>query len=302
MNDAAIAISGLVQRRANFELGPIELVIPRGYVTAVVGPNGSGKSSLFRLLLDLAKPDKGRIELLGERVGSGEDTALKARIGYVPEQSIDIEDGLRGSQKADFVRQWYPNWDVNLYQELLRRFEVDPALKLGKMSKGMRRKFDLALAIAHQPELLLLDEPSSGLDPIAWKMMIEVLHRYMDRNGRTIVMASHIIDEVKRLADYIVFVVQGKVLGMYEKDALLDGWQALYVDSGGGAAMDWTRMPGFLSATVSRGTTYKVVTADAPEAERWLAAEEANVRLISKQKLELDEILLFHIEQARGVL
>ncbi|WP_308638059.1 ABC transporter ATP-binding protein [Paenibacillus silvisoli] len=301
MIDAAVAIEGLVQKRKDFELGPIDLRIPRGYITAIVGPNGSGKSSLFRLMLDLAKPDTGGIELLGEQVGSGEDTALKAKIGYVPEQAIDLEDALRGSQKADFVRQWYPNWDIHLYQELLRRFEVDPAIKLGKMSKGMRRKFDLAIAMAHQPELLLLDEPSSGLDPIAWKTMIEVLHRYMERGERTVVMASHIIDEVKRLADYIVFVVQGKVLGMYEKDALLDGWQALYVDSGG-HAVDWRRMPGYRTAALTGGSTYKVVTGEAHEAERWLANEAAGVRLISKQKLELEEILLFHIEQARGVL
>ena len=89
------------------------------------------------------------------------------------------------------------------------------------MSKGMRRKFDLSLAMAHNPELLLLDEPSSGLDPIAWKTMIDVIHRYMERGDRTVLMASHIVDEVRRLADYIVFIIQGKVLGMYEKDALL---------------------------------------------------------------------------------
>ena len=221
MEQNAIKIEGLIQKREQFDLGPIDLVIPAGYVTAIIGPNGSGKSSLFRLMLDLAKPDHGEIELLGEKVGAGDDQLLKQKIGYVPEQAIDIEDHLRADQKMDFVRKWYPGWDMNRYQELLRRFEVDTSRKLGKMSKGMRRKFDLSLAMAHNPELLLLDEPSSGLDPIAWKTMIEVIHRYMERGNRTVLMATHIVDEVKRLADYIVFIIQGKVVGMYEKDTLL---------------------------------------------------------------------------------
>lgn len=299
MTEAAVQIAGLVQRRAHFELGPVDLAIPQGFVTAIVGPNGSGKSSMFRLMLGLSRPDEGDVQLLGERVDGREDVSYKTRIGYVPEEAIDIEDRLSGEAKAAFARQWYPNWDVNYYRELLRRFEVDPNLKLGRMSKGMRRKFDLSLAMAHHPELLLLDEPSSGLDPIAWKTMIDVLHRYMERGDRTIVMASHIVDEVKRLADYIVFVAQGKVLGLYEKDALLDAWQAMYVDAGD-KELTWKSMPGYRGCDLVGGSTYKVMTEQAYEAEQWLVSNGAT--LISKQKLELDEILVQLTEHARGVL
>ena len=119
MEQNAIKIEGLIQKREQFDLGPIDLVIPAGYVTAIIGPNGSGKSSLFRLMLDLAKPDHGEIELLGEKVGASDDQLLKQKIGYVPEQAIDIEDHLRADKKMDFVRKWYPGWDMNRYQELL---------------------------------------------------------------------------------------------------------------------------------------------------------------------------------------
>ncbi|MFC5649384.1 ABC transporter ATP-binding protein [Paenibacillus solisilvae] len=299
MEQPAIKITGLVQKREQFELGPIELVIPKGYVTAIIGPNGSGKSSLFRLMLNLTKPDLGEIELLGEKVGVNDDHLLKQKIGYVPEQAIDIEDHLRAEQKTDFVRKWYPQWDVNRYQELLRRFEVDTSRKLGRMSKGMRRKYDISLAMAHNPELLLLDEPSSGLDPIAWKTMIEVIHRYMEQGDRTVLMASHIVDEVKRLADYIVFVIQGKVIGMYEKDTLLESWYVLYLDAGDNRHVDWRAIPGFQSVESTGGSMFKVVTGQAQEAQSWL--ETSELRVIGQQKLELDEILQRLLEQVRGV-
>ncbi|MBB3114545.1 ABC-2 type transport system ATP-binding protein [Paenibacillus phyllosphaerae] len=295
MEELAIRVEGVVQRRKHFQLGPVQLRIPKGYVTALVGPNGSGKSSLFRLLMDLSKPDEGEIEVFGHPIGC-DDLLLKQRIGYVPDQAIDIEDHLRAEDKASFARHWYPTWELNRYQELLRRFEVDPSIKLGRMSKGMRRKFDIALAMAHHPDLLLLDEPSSGLDPIAWKTMIDVIHRYMERGDRTVLMASHIVDEVKRLADYIVFIVHGRVLGMFEKDALLESWYTLYID-GAGRSLEWKAMPGFYTQEAVGSGQFKVVTGDVAEAEEW--CEREGLRIAGRQKLELDDILAILIEQER---
>ncbi|MBW7476887.1 ABC transporter ATP-binding protein [Paenibacillus oenotherae] len=296
MQSPAIEVKGMVQKRSHFELGPIDLAIPRGYVTAIVGPNGSGKSSLFRCLLDLAKPDRGEIEVLGEKQGAFDNWQMKARIGYVPEENSSVYDHMKAEQKAAFTRQWYPQWDINRYQELIRRFEIDPSLKLRKMSKGMRRKFDLILAMAHNPELLLLDEPSSGLDPIAWRTMIDVIHRYMESGERTVLMASHIIDEVRRLADYIVFIVHGRVLGMYEKDTLLESWSMLYADTAG-SKEQWRSMPGCHSAEFAGGSTYKVVTSNMIESEEWCRAR--GIHILSKQRLELDDILTAMIEQER---
>ncbi|WP_274653021.1 ABC transporter ATP-binding protein [Paenibacillus humicola] len=289
----AVRLENVRQSKAHFELGPFDLEIPKGIITAIVGPNGSGKSSLFRLMLDLTKPDAGRIELLGETVGSGDDRLLKR--GYVPEQADDMEDHLRGEQKAAFIRQWYPGWDSGRFRELLRLFEIDPSIRLGKMSKGMRRKFDLALAMAHHPELLLLDEPSSGLDPIAWKTMIGLLHRDMEGGERTVLMSSHIVEEVRRLADYIVFIVQGRVLGLFEKDELLESWYAIYAETD--AAPDWTDMPGYCEAEPAGGTRFRLVTSEAARAEEWLASR--GVRIAGRQKLELDEILLVLQERER---
>lgn len=294
MTNNAVSLTDVELRRTHFQLGPIHLEVPKGYVTAIVGPNGSGKSSTFRLILDLIKPDKGDIHLLGDSTSSEEDWQTKGKIGYLPEMFSQHDDKVKASFKTDFVKKWYPSWDVNRYQELLRLFEVDDSIKLGRMSKGMRRKYELALLLSHHPELLLLDEPSSGLDPLAWRTMIDVLHRYMEPGDRTILMASHIIEEVKRLADYIVFMIHGRVLGVYEKDELFGSWHAFYMQADRKIA---EAMPGQCGIEQSGGGMLRVITRRAPEAEVWCEKEE--ITITHRQALQLDDILAVLVEQER---
>lgn len=293
----AIRMNGVALRTSHFQLGPLHLEVPAGYVTAIVGPNSSGKSTTFRLMLDLMKPDEGSIEVLGSKIGSGKQVDLLKRVGYLPEEPYRHDNSIRGMDKADFHKFWYPGWDVNYYRELLRVFEVDHSIRLGKMSKGMRRKFDLALALAHHPDLLLLDEPSSGLDPIAWRAMIALLHRYMESGDRTILIATHIVEEVKRLADFIVFMVDGRVLGMYEKDELLTGWHQYYFP---GSLGHWrgvlADMPG-LAGLEDAGGVVRAVTSSAREAEAWLTARELTPA--GRKSMELDDILAALVEREK---
>ncbi|GGG16302.1 ABC transporter ATP-binding protein [Paenibacillus abyssi] len=295
-DEAVIRLTEVEQSRAHFKLGPLNLNVPKGYVTAIVGPNGSGKSSTFRLLLDLAKADRGSMEMFGEPVGR-DDVKLKQRVGYLPDDSLSEEDSLRGSERAAFTKIWYPGWDVNRYTELLNLFEVNPDLKLGKMSKGMRRKFELTLALSHDPELLLLDEPSSGLDPLAWKKMIEVLHHYMEQGNRTILMATHIIDEVRRLADYIVFLVNGRALGVYEKDELFSSWHIFYVQDERSVYELLSGIPGIRAKEKAGGGVIKVITNKAMDAEKWLQKE--GIKITGRTPMELDEIMASLIDNDR---
>lgn len=290
MTDAVIQLDQVLLERGHFRLGPLKLDIPRGYISAIVGPNGSGKSSTFQLLLRQVMPDSGTITLLGESLEDEQgELAAKRKIGYLPEEASSQENWMRGKDKADFVRFWYPSWNVNRYHELLRVFEIHDHLKLGKMSKGMRRKLDLAITLAHSPELLLLDEPSSGLDPISWKRMLDVLQRYMEEDHRTIVMATHIIDEVKRLADYIIFMADGRLLGVYEKDELLGNWHAFFLKEQEGGEHSLRQLPGIVKLEAIGGGFVRAISNQASAAEQWLLS--GGWSLSGQQPLELDDIL-----------
>ncbi|WP_244226782.1 hypothetical protein [Paenibacillus protaetiae] len=150
--------------------------------------------------------------------------------------------------------------------------------------------------MVHQPELLLLDEPSSGLDPLAWRLMIDVLHRYMETGERTVIMASHIVEEVKRLADYIVFMAGGRILGCYEKDELLGGWHSFYIHKEGLTEAQAAAMPGQRRIDHS-GSALKVVTELAFEAETW--CREQGILIVHRHPMELEDILAELLEKER---
>ncbi|URN92597.1 MAG: ABC transporter ATP-binding protein [Candidatus Pristimantibacillus lignocellulolyticus] len=295
MEKQAIVVADMKVMRDRFTLGPLQLSIPEGYVTAIVGPNGSGKSTLFNCLMNFMKPSKGNITIFDHQLGLENDDELKQRIGYVRELPSSYDAYMRGSDKAKFNSRWYRNWNETTYQGLLSLLNTRDDIPLKKMSKGTRRKFDLCLALSHQPDLLILDEPSSGLDPIAWKSMIETLHQYMESGNKTILMATHIVDEVKRLADYIIFQYNGKILGFYEKDELLRSWATYFVESSDKQLGDIRHVPGYVSHKNNSGQHLEVMISKAWEAEQWFL--EKGIKVHTKQLLELDDILLQHINQ-----
>ena len=225
----AIVLKGVEKRIDNFTLGPIHLTIPKECITAIVGPNGSGKSTLFRILMNLQQLDRGEMTILN-RTYPADDIALKERIGYMPGTYEMIIDALSGQQAINYIKSFYRRWNEQEYERLLKRFQVDVGQKLHKMSKGMLQRFSFIQTLAASPELLLLDEPSSGLDPLAWSDMMEEIHAFVEQPERTVVIATHSIEEVRRLADYVVFMHKGKTLGFYEKDRLFADWKEVWLD------------------------------------------------------------------------
>ena len=271
--------------RNNFELGPMNLTVEPGCIVAVLGPNGGGKSTLIGMLMNLIHPDSGEVSLFG--LSHPEDeVAIKQRIGYVPESSVG-HDELSAKSLGEFVSYWYPRWDQRLYQDLIERYKVDPDKRFGKLSKGMQRCLAFALALATGGELLLLDEPTVGVDPFARRQMLEDISRFMrdgvnDGDGRTVVFATQVMEEVRRLADYVAFLVDGEYLGLHEKDTLLEGWKTLWVDR-----EPEEDIPGVVEV---EGRSPTRIVSDSPkETEGTLSAQ--NIRIVRSGKVDLEEIL-----------
>jgi ABC-2 type transport system ATP-binding protein len=284
-----ISLRDVRKSYGDFELGPVDLAIEPGYVVAVVGPNGCGKSTLIRMLMNLIQPDSGEVRLFGG-VYPDDEVAIKQRVGYVPERSSG-HDGMSAKSLGEFVSRFYPGWDRRLYEDLVRRAQIEPDKKFGRLSRGVQRRLAFALALASGSELLLLDEPTAGVDPFARREMLEDISRFMQDGDRTVVFATHVMEEVRRIADYVVFLVDGSLLGLHEKDALLEGWKTLWVDR-----EPEVDVPGVVEV-VWGGSPTRIVSDSPQETGQALSAED--VRIVRSGRLDLEEILSHLMRRSR---
>lgn len=225
MDNAALRVEKLHKRYPGFELIIDSLVLPRGNIMGLVGPNGAGKSTLLKTILNLVHPDRGTINILGYDYRRQEIEARQL-LGYVPEEPR-IYDEVTPNWLGHFAASYYRSWDADYYHRLLDKFKLEPNKKFANLSKGARVKLFLCLALAHRPELLLLDEPTAGLDPaVRYDFLAELLEVVQDEN-RAVLLSSHIVGDVERVADYISFLRQGSLLLCDQKDLIMDRWKRL---------------------------------------------------------------------------
>lgn len=270
---------GVNKSLGDFHLGPIDTEVPPGYVVALLGPNGSGKSTLFRMLLDLVHPDSGELRLFGLRYPDHESD-IKRRIGYVPDAPVG-HDEMNATALGQFVGHWYPTWDDTRYAELIERLGIDPK-RFGRLSKGMRQRLSIAAAIATQAPLLILDEPTESLDPLARRVVLEEISDYVHDGDRSVLLATHAVEDVRAVADYVAFMHEGSLLGLHEKDELMQSWKAMWVDE-----VPTADLPGLVS--VQAGSPARLVTRT-PAATR-AVLDEGGVDVVRTAALGLDEIL-----------
>jgi ABC-2 type transport system ATP-binding protein len=206
----ALAVRGL---RFGFERTPViddlDLEVPRGEVYALLGRNGAGKTTTLKLLLGILKPRDGRIEFDGHSV-SRVDAQLRARIGYVP-QHPKFYPWMRGHELARFVGAFHPGWSADAFRSRAAALHVDDALRVREMSGGTVVKLALAIALSVSPELLILDEPTAGLDPVVRRELLTVL-RTEAHAGRTILLSTHEISEAEEVAESVGILHRGKMI------------------------------------------------------------------------------------------
>ncbi len=217
----AIQVSGLSKLyRRQLAVCDLSLDIPRGSVFGLIGPNGAGKSTTIKLLMGLLRPTSGRARVL-DLDPLGDPVQLKQRVGYVPETQ-QIYRWMRVEQVIGFCRALYDSWNDETCATMLKLFALDPRKKVKHLSKGMLGKLALLLAVSHEPELLILDEPMAGLDPIAREEVLDGVLRTICRREQTVLFSTHTLDDVQRLADTIGFLYEGRLLIHENLDNLLD--------------------------------------------------------------------------------
>ena len=223
MNDLSIQMEGVSKRYPHFFLDSISFELREGSVLGFIGANGAGKSTTIRILMGLVHQDAGSVQVLGHSMPA-EQIAAKQDIGFVSED-MRLYGAATLGWHMNFVASMYPRWDKAYADKLLRRFDLKPEQKIKGLSHGQRVQAALLLALARQPRLLILDEPTTGLDPVARREVLGELMSVLTDERRTIFFSSHNTLEVEQISDHIAFIDRGRLIALDEKEDLLDRWR-----------------------------------------------------------------------------
>lgn len=222
-NEAAI-LHGVQKQYKDFTLGPVDLTVPAGTIVGLVGENGAGKTTTLKLLCGVNPADDGEITLLGSKPS---DPAVRARLGVVFEDAY-FYSGLNAERIGKSMAGIFGSrWDAAAYANLLQRFGLDARKKISEYSRGMRMKLSLATALAHNPDLLVLDEATAGLDPVVRSEMLDLFLEFIQDEQHSILMSSHITSDLEQVADSIAYLHHGQLLFHEDKDTLLQEYGLL---------------------------------------------------------------------------
>jgi len=244
---AAFTLSGIAKRYPHFALQDVSLQLPEGQVMGLVGVNGAGKTTLLRLLTGLAAPDAGEVTVLGHRLPDAQ-VAAKRDIGFASED-MRLYRGQTLQWHMSLMQRIFPGWDAGYADELLRRFDLRAGQKVGGFSHGQRVKALLLLCLARRPRLLLLDEPTTGLDPVARLEVLEALADVLRDEQRSVLFSSHNTHDVEQLADTISFLHDGRLVATDDKESFLERWRRVVCQ--GALPSELQNWPEIASARVS---------------------------------------------------
>lgn len=211
----AIEIQNLTKTYPGFTLDKLNLTLPSGCILGLIGENGAGKSTTIKLILDMLRPDSGSVTVLGSETTDMED------IGVVMEES-GFPECLNTAQISKIMADIYRRWDARKFTHQLEKLGVPGKKKYKDFSKGMKMKLAIAVALSHDPKLLILDEATSGLDPVVRDQVLDIFTDFTWDEGHSILISSHIVSDLEKVCDYIAFLHKGKLMLFEEKDALYE--------------------------------------------------------------------------------
>ena len=257
MSTNAIEAVGLEKRYKGFTLGPISFTLPGGCVLGLIGANGAGKSTTIRLLLDMLRRDGGEVRIFGQDNRS-DPRVLKEDIGVVFDDP-GLPEALTAKQMGKVFAGIYKRWDGAEYERLVKKLALPQDKAFKEFSRGMRMKLAIAAALSHGAKLLLLDEPTGGLDPVVRDEVVTLFSEFTRDENHAVLISSHIVSDLERLCDYVAFLHEGKLTLFEEKDRLLEEYGVLHCTAAelaqlpAGAVAGKRESPYGVEAVVHRG-------------------------------------------------
>lgn len=215
----AITIRNLTKKYKDFTLDNISFSVPKGTIMGFVGENGAGKTTTIKAILDLIHIDQGEISILGHDSRKLPQD-IKAQIGVVFDGS-NLHDNISAKDVNLIMKNIYPNWDTNIYMDYIKRFNLPEKKIIKEYSRGMKMKLTIAIALSHKSKILILDEATSGLDPMVRDEILDIFLDFIQDEEHTILLSSHIISDIEKIADYVTFIHRGRVVFSESKDKLI---------------------------------------------------------------------------------
>lgn len=223
--DTILQVNNLCKDFGGFKLNKVNFSLPKGSIMGFIGENGAGKTTTIKLMLNLLKKDGGAVQVFGQDSVQNE-RQIKQQIGVVLDEST-FHDQLTAGHISKIMAHIYKNWDDRTYSLYLDRFQLPKGKIIKEFSRGMKMKLSIAAALSHDPKLLILDEATSGLDPVVRNEILDVFLEFIQNEEHSVFMSSHITSDLEKIADYITFIHQGSIVFSDSKDELLDSYGIL---------------------------------------------------------------------------
>ncbi|MCK5377937.1 MAG: ABC transporter ATP-binding protein [Acidobacteria bacterium] len=288
----AARLSGLTKRFPGFKLGPLDLVLKPGTVLALVGPNGAGKTTTLNCMAGLMVPDEGGTEVYGTPVHPSR-TEYRRHVGYVGEESGFFQRWTVDRNLA-FLAELLPGWSHDRAQQLSKRLALPLDKQVSKLSRGNRTKLALVAAMAHRPRLLLLDEPTSGLDPVVRAEVLDLLWEIIEDGEHAVLYSTHVLSDINRLADELVFLRDGQIVLRTGRDELSERWRRVSFR----LPDEDVELAGVVESRRVRAE-HQVITRDAEQTLRQLT--ELGAEAVEVSRMSVDEIAVQILKEGHHV-
>jgi ABC-2 type transport system ATP-binding protein len=293
MSDSAVRFSGVSKQYKHFALHNVDLELSTGSIMGFVGANGAGKSTTIRILMGLIHQDGGSVEVLGHAMPANQ-AAAKRDIGFVSED-MRLYSPATIAWHMNFIRSIYPQWDQPYAESLLRSFDLRQEQKIKGLSHGQRVKAALLLALARRPRLLVLDEPTTGLDPVARREVLAELTAVLADENRTIFFSSQNTLDVEQISDQITFIDRGRIIDSANKEIFLDRWRRLRLMLPPNTALP--KLPGVVE--VGGSSRLPVLTISNFEPAMVAACQQAGASVQAVDPMTLEEIFVVNVQNRR---